>query len=126
MKVKRMVAVAVAAGALGLASVPASAAFFLTNTAGTFQVDEFDWASNGVAWTTGFAPVAGTAFTLNYADYAAAVNLAGGVVIDSSNGLDNKPNGIDQGYEYTIFATLNETVDSCTTVGPNTTCTFTV
>jgi hypothetical protein len=126
MKVKRMVAVAVAAGALGLASVPASAAFFLTNTAGTFAVDEFDWASNGVAWTSGFVATSGTNFTLFYADYAAAVNLNGGVVIDAANGLDNKPNGVDQGYEYTIFATLNETVDTCTTNGADTTCTFTV
>jgi hypothetical protein len=131
MKVKRMVAVAVAAGALGLASLPASASFFLTNSHGTFEVDEFDWASNGVAWTNGFVPTAGTNFTLFYADYANSVNLNGSTVIDSARGLDNTANGVANGtnppfYEYTIFATLNETVDSCTTVGPNTTCTFTV
>ena len=114
MKFKAALAV-IGLGVLGAASLPANATFMLTNTAGTFSVDEFDWASNGVAWTTGFTGVAGSSFTLNYADYAVAVNNLGGTVIDSSQGLDNTANGVDNGYEYTIFATLTETINSCVT-----------
>ena len=125
MKLKATLAV-IGLGVLGSAALPANA-FMLTNTNGTFTVDEFDFASNGVAWTTGFTGVNGTNFTLNYADYAVAVNNLGSTVIDSSKGLDNSANGIKNNpYEYTIFATLNEQINTCTTTGGSTTCSFNV
>jgi len=112
---------------------PASAAFNLTNSHGTFLVDEFDWASNGTAWTQGFIPAAGDTFTLFYASYAVAVNRSGSAIISPLQGLDATPNGSTSGaeaappaYEYTIFATVNEQVQSCTTVATTTTCTFSV
>jgi hypothetical protein len=124
----KLKALAVAA-ALGLAAVTGSAAaspitsFQITNTDGTFTVDEFDWNSNGVAWTSGFGGTAGDTFTMYFATWATALQLAGIPVPMAS--LDNNPNGVDGGYEYTLFATLNETITGCTdNLDGSTSCTF--
>lgn len=125
MKLRNLVSLALFGVAVGV-SASASASFQLTNTNGTFTVDEFDWASTGTAWTNNFNTTTGTTFTLFFADYAVSVNNAGATVIDSGQGLDNNPDGVDNGYEYTIFATLTEQVTGCTTVSGTTTCSFDV
>lgn len=100
-------------------SGPASA-ITITNDDGTFDFTGFDWAQGGTAFTTGFAPVAGTPFSLTY--FAQASALQNGVVPFIPPGMDISPNGVDNGYEYTIVANLNESVVGC--VG--TACTFDV
>jgi len=126
----RTLSAALAFGGLALIAGPASADFSLTNTAGTFTVSEFDWASTGVAWTQGFVPTPGAAFTLNFVDFAVAVNDSmGNTVIDHSNGLDNTANGVNDGYQYTVIASLSERVDpiaGCTPVTGGFQCTFDV
>jgi hypothetical protein len=124
MKMKALAAaVALCAGAFAGGASGAVTSFSLTNADGTILIDEFDWASTGVAWTDGFAPTTGDTFTLFFASWAVNLNLQG--VDVSGPNFDTNPNGVDGGYEYTIFATLNETVQSCVDNGDgSSTCSF--
>jgi hypothetical protein len=115
--------------AVGLALSGASSAAIISNVDGNLSFGGFDWAQNGVAYTQGFAPVAGTNFTLTYFADAIAIVDAGGTnqpafmvthMDTSSNGVYN--GAPPSGYEYTIVATLNETVTGCS----GTTCNFIV
>ena len=117
--------------AVGLSLSGASSAATITNIDGSFNFGGFDWSSGGTAFTTGFAPIAGTFFTLTY--FADATNITfGGPNINPlllphmdtvANGIyDSPPLTAPSGYEYTIVATLNEQVVSCT----GTSCTFLV
>jgi len=102
---------------LALAFSPASATT-ITNTDGTFTFTGFDWAQGGTAYATGFTPTAGDPFTLTY--FAYATNLVNGIFnIDPAllPNMDTIANGAPQSppdYEYTIVATLQEQVISCT------------
>lgn len=107
---------------LAAAATPASATT-ITNTDGTFTFTGFDWAQGGTAYATGFVPTAGDTFTLTY--FAYATNLVNGIFnipAASLPNFDTVADGVDAGYEYTIVATINETVNSCTA----TTCDFAV
>ena len=130
MKIKTLTAaVLLATGAIaGNAS-----ATTITNTNGTNPFDGFDWAAGGTAFTQGFTGTAGNTFTLTYFAVATAFTLGGNNFI--LPGLDTVPNGVPGGppptgssYEYTIVATLNETVQSCVPINPpgNSQCTFDV
>jgi hypothetical protein len=127
MKMKALaVAVAMSAAAFAGGAMGQATEFNLTNADGTITIDEFDWASTGVAWTSGFQATQGDTFTLYFASWAVNLNLEG-IDVSGAN-LDTNPDGVDGGYEYTIFATLQETVTSCTTdpgTG-STSCTFQV
>lgn len=107
---KKIAAVALAT-CLAAAAMPASATT-ITNAGGTFNFSGIDWAQGGTAFATGFAPVATTNFTLTY--FASAVTLMDGITPFIPTGMDISPNGTANGlYEYTIVATLNETVNGC-------------
>nr|AEQ20447.1 PEP-CTERM motif protein of unknown function DUF1555 [uncultured bacterium CSL132] len=117
--------------AVGLALSGASSAATITNLDNTFNFGGFDWASAGTAFTTGFAPVATTAFTLTYFSQATAITFGGNPISALSlphmdtvaNGVyDTPPLTAPSGYEYTIVATVNETVVGCVL----TSCTFNV
>ena len=71
MKLRNLVSLALFGVAVGV-SASASASFQLTNTNGTFTVDEFDWASTGTAWTNNFNTTTGTTFTLFFYSMTAA------------------------------------------------------
>jgi PEP-CTERM motif len=114
------------AAALGLsliAAVPAQAST-ITNTDGLMNWTGFDWDSNGTAFTTGFAPVATTAFTIDA--FAVAVSLKNGPSNILGLKLDSNADGVSAGsgfYEYTLKVSLNETVVGCT---GGTSCTFAI
>lgn len=82
----------------------------------------FDWAQAGTAFTTGFLPEAGDTFTLQY--FAWAVTLQQGIDPVVLPGMDITANGTDNGFGYTIVATLNEQVKTCS--ADLTTCSFSV
>lgn len=92
----------------------------------------FDWASGSVAWTTGFTGVTGSSFTLTYAGWAANIlSTTGGVITPSFSSLDTNADGSwttvpgffgKNAYEYTIWATITETIIGCDA----TSCTFSV
>jgi hypothetical protein len=106
-----------------LAAVSAQAAT-ITNADGTFNFTGFDWSQTGTAVVSGFVPVAGDAFTVGY--FATAVALQNGPNPFIPTGMDITANGTkDSGkaYEYTVVASLNETVDTCPSVNF---CTFNV
>lgn len=110
------------AAALSLAAGSASA-ITITNGDGTTSWTGFDWASGGTAFTTGFDGSDGNNFTMTA--FAWATSLKDGVTTLNMPGLDINANGaLDSGktYEYTLVATLNETVVGCT----GTACTFSV
>ena len=94
-----------------MAAAPARATT-ITNADGTFAFTGFDWAQAGTAYAAGFDTTAGTNFTMTY--FSWAVTLQNGVTSYIPTNLDINADGIDNGYEYTIVATLNETVNSCT------------
>lgn len=115
--------ISVAAIGLSLAAGMMSAqASTITNGNGTKNWTGFDWDSNGTAYTTGFADVAGTNFTLTA--FAWAANLKDGATNIFSPFLDNNADGVSAlpglAYEYTLVVSLNETVTGCS--GPA--CTF--
>ena len=112
-----------AALAIGAATIGSAGATTITNADGTSAWSGFDWAQGGTAFTTGFTPVAGSNFTLTY--FAWAVTLQDGITPFVPTHMDIDANGVanpGKTYEYTIVATLNETVDNC--IG--TVCTFDV
>lgn len=122
MLLKKAISTAAIGLSLAAAMMPAQAST-ITNFDGTFQWTGFDWDSNGTAFTTGFAPVAGNNFTLTA--FAWAANLKDGPDNILGLKLDSNANGISQGsnwYEYTLRVSLNETVTSCTGLGIS--CTF--
>jgi hypothetical protein len=103
---------------LAAAAMPASATL-LTNVDGSNAFTGFDWAQGGTAFATGFSPTAGTDFTLTY--FAYATNVVNGIFNIPASTLphldtvaDGVPSNGAGSYEYTIVATLNETVTSCT------------
>lgn len=107
---------AVVATALFSASAYANPTITLTNPDFPTGVNwtGFDWAQAGSAFTQGFAPAAGTNFTLTF--FAHAVALQDGPTNLNSPLLDVNANGAaDAGksYEYTIVATISEQVQSC-------------
>lgn len=112
---------AAAVGLALIAAIPAQAST-ITNTNGTFGWTGFDWDSNGTAFTTGFAPTAGQAFTINA--FAVATSVKDGATNLSLSSLDTNANGLDAGYEYTLSVLLNESVVSCT--GGGVSCTFAI
>lgn len=112
--------------AVGLAASAASPAATLTNIDGNISFGGFDWAQNGTAFTTGFVPAAGDLFTLTY--FAVATNIvdAGGQNVQGFlvPHMDTSSNGVysalpPSGYEYTIVATVQEQVISCTATSCN-------
>lgn len=113
-----------AIAALGLASAaiiagPAQGAT-ITNADGTFNWTGFDWAQGGTAWTTDFQAVAGDTFTLNFMSWAVALQNTPATFVPA--GMDINANGAADGtYEYTVVATLNETVTGCVSLIPGTT-----
>jgi hypothetical protein len=113
-----------AAGALVLAAAGGTQAASITNTdLSGAPWTGFDWDSNGSALIRGFQPVVGTAFTLEVWSWAA--HLKDGAVNLPTPRLDINPDGIPAyvgGYEYTLYASLQETVASCSA----NTCSFNV
>lgn len=122
------VALLLAAGTMA----QAASAITINNTNGSLPFSGFDWAQGGTAFTTGFTGATGNTFTLTYFANATALTFSGFNFVPS--GLDTIPNGAPgptpltgTAYEYTIVATLNESVESCVpTGGGNTQCTFDV
>jgi hypothetical protein len=94
------------AALVGLSSA-ASAAVILTGDGNREPFGGFDWAQNGNAVTTGFAPVTGTVLTTTYWANAIAVNSANGGVLSTPN---LSPFNAAGTYEYTVLATIQETV----------------
>lgn len=115
MKLNKVLSALAVAGATVFGGA-AHAAPTITNLDGTLSpFGGFDWAQGATAWTSGFIPVAGSTFTLYYAAWAVAVNDTGSGTIFTPR-LDNNANGIPAAagvYEYTIFASLTETVLGC-------------
>lgn len=121
MKFSKLTA-AMALSAAAAAFSTGAAAFTITNADGPNSFGGFDWASGAAAWTSGLTTaqaglaggcaVAGSCnFTIFYAGWATAINDVNGNPLGGlAPGLDVSANGIDQGYEYTIFATLNATL----------------
>jgi hypothetical protein len=129
MSKKKVLAVAVALGAAVAAG--SASAITITNTDGTNAFDGFDWAQGGTAYTVGFTGANGNLFTLNYFATATALTitpfnftLPGMDIV--ANGVPGGPPATGNQYEYTIVASLQEQVDTCTTIGANTECTFNV
>jgi hypothetical protein len=90
----------------------AASATTINNLDGTFDFGGFDWASNGSIWTQGYGVLQGAnttgdtdTFTLTYMANAAAVQNAAG-----TNYSSIAMPGLNNTYEYTIFATLQEQV----------------
>lgn len=116
---------AISAAAIGLtlaSGMMSAQASTITNLDGTKSWTGFDWDSNGTAYTTGFAPVVGTNFTLNA--FAWATTLKNGATNLFSPNLDNNADGVAAAagtYEYTLRVSLNETVTSCASLSS---CTF--
>jgi hypothetical protein len=98
---------------LALAGGASSAnAALITNADGSFDFGGFDWASNGSVWVQDYGVLRGSNglgdtdnFTLTYMANAAAVQNAGG-----TNYSSLVMPGLNNSYEYTIFAKVNETV----------------
>lgn len=112
----------IAATAVMAAAAASAGAATITNLDGTYAFGGFDWASNGSVWIQGYdvtsASTAGTTdtFTLTYMANAVAFEDPSGANYGSlaAPGLNNT-------YEYTIFATVNEQVtcissSACTAV----------
>lgn len=119
--VLKKVIIAAALGVSLVSAMPALAST-ITNTDGTQPWTGFDWDSNGTAFTSGFAPVVGTNFTIQA--FAVATSVKNGATNLPTPGLDTNADGVKVGsYEYTLSVLLNESVVSCVTV---TSCTFAV
>lgn len=118
------IAAALAVSAAAVVSLPASAAFTITNADGALTpFSGFDWASGGSAWTTGLGTAESNvgaggscsgacSFTINYVAWAGNLTKPGGASM-AAPGLDSDPNGAlnaSKTYEYTIKATLTATL----------------
>jgi len=110
MKLTKKLAMFGSAVALATSFAMPAAANTINYTGGSLSPFEgFDWASNGTAFTTGFAPVGGTNFTLTY--FASAVGLYSPLV--TPPGMDLTADGVSTGFNWTIVATVNESVSAC-------------
>lgn len=108
---KKLAVAAALAAALG----SASAATTITNVDGTYSFGGFDWSSTASVWIKGYDIVSGGAgrtgqtdvFTMHYQAYAVNMQDANG-----QNFLppSMKTTDVAGGYEYTINATLTESV----------------
>lgn len=85
----------------------ASAAVIVTGDGPRSPFGGFDWAQEGNSVTTGFAPVTGTNIATTYWANAISVNSAGGGVLNTPGLFPFNAAG---SYEYTVLATINETV----------------
>jgi hypothetical protein len=85
----------------------ASAAVILTGDGNREPFGGFDWAQEGNAVTTGFAPVTGTVINTTYWANAISVTREGGGVLSTPNLSPFNSSGT---YEYTVLATITETV----------------
>jgi hypothetical protein len=103
---RKLASAALGAALVGLAS-GASAAVILTGDGNREPFGGFDWAQEGSAVTSGFAPVTGTVISTTYWANAIAVNREGGGVLSTPNLSPFNPAGT---YEYTVLATIQETV----------------
>lgn len=119
MSLKKIASALALACASLAASTTAHAGATLTNADGVyFDFGGIDWAKGGMAFTAGYNPAAavGTPFTLYYAAWAVDLGDSIGASYGLS-GLDIQMDGIKNSgkkYEYTVFATLNETFEGCT------------
>jgi len=114
MKLKKLILALAVVGTTAISSVAIAAPIpTIDNLDGTLSpFGGFDWAQGAAAWTTGFAPVVGQNFTLSYAAWASTLSDTGSGNMFTPH-LDNNANGIPVAagtYEYTVFATLQETV----------------
>jgi hypothetical protein len=107
LKLKKMAVLLALAGGASSAN-----AALITNADGSFDFGGFDWASNGSIWVQNYGVLQGSNttgdtdnFTLTYMANAAAVQNAGG-----TNYSSLVMPGLNNSYEYTIFAQVNETV----------------
>ena len=120
MKIKQIASAAALCVGAAL-SLPAAAAT-ITNTDGPISPwAGFDWASGGTFFTTGWTGVNDSSFGLTV--FAVAVSLLdpGGAAIPALR-LDANPNGVQfapNWYEYTLVATVNETISGCTLLSCN-------
>ena len=111
---KILVAAAIAAAMAGAHAAPT-----ITNTDGPLTpFGGFDWAQGSAAFTDGFTGAVGSTFTMYYAGWATSLNNTTGGTLFAPR-LDNNPDGApwvpaSGFYEYTIFATVQEKVVSCT------------
>ncbi|MEO6276416.1 flocculation-associated PEP-CTERM protein PepA [Roseateles sp.] len=89
----------------------------ITNLDGTkTPFGGFDWAQGSAAWTSGYVGSVGSTFTLYYAGWATNVTDTGGNNMFTPH-LDSVANGVPEApgmYEYTVFASFQETVTACT------------
>lgn len=124
----KFLAVAVAAAASFVAAPAIGLELFNVDNPTGVTFTGFDWAQGGTAYTTGFQPAAGDTFTLTYFAWAVTVQNGNNPIPNANMvGLDNNANGVANGtYEYTVVATVNETVDSCTGLGTTGSCTFSI
>ena len=121
MKLTKKLAMFGGAVALATSFAMPAAANTISYTGGSLSpFTGFDWAADGTAFTTGFAPVAGTNFTLTY--FASAVGLFSPLTVPA--GMDTTADGISSGFNWTIVANVNESVSSCNLSA--TTCSFQV
>ena len=82
-----------------------------------------------MAFTSGFDPtVANDSFTLTYFAWATDIQNGNNPIPNANQvNLDTVADGVNAGYQYTVVATVSETVDSCTGLGgPSGSCTFSV
>ena len=114
--------------ALGLSSVaqagPVTDVNVLDGAGNTIasNVRSFDENEAGSGMAVGFVPQVGSTFTFLYQANVVGFNDAVGNVITPMNGLNQAFAG--GGYEFTIVASIQETVSSISTVGGITTVTF--
>jgi hypothetical protein len=111
---KKKVAGAVGALALGLAASASHALPTLTTPDGVVDpFGGFEWNQAGSAMVTGTI-ANGATITTDFMANAVAVNLVGGAIFPTPNMFPTNPAGT---YEFTVFARITETV-SCVNVGP--------
>ena len=118
MNLKKIAAALSMAGATVLSGA-AFAAPSITNLDGTQSpFGGFDWAQGSAAWTSGFVAgpgSVGSSFTLYYAGWATNITDTNGNNMFTPH-LDSVANGVPEAagmYEYTVFASFQETVTSC-------------
>jgi len=122
---KKLLHILIASATVGISgSALATTIVNLDHPAGIANFGGFDWSSNGLALSTP-GPVYHTGdviTTLYYADAVALNKPAGGTLGSANmvNGADGLP-FVAGGYEYTVVASITETIDCGGPVG--TTCT---
>jgi hypothetical protein len=125
----KLLAVAAAVAATFVAAPASSLTLFNSEHPAGITFTGFDWAQGGTAYTSGFQPVAGDTFTLTYFSWAIAIqNGVNPLPNNQMINLDTIADGTSTPgqYEYTVVATVNEKVDSCTGLGTTGSCTFSI